>query len=1747
MSELRGFLKAARESIEKKDYKEALKQCRGALKIDKKNYNAWLMVGKSSFESFISGGGKEEKDEEKMSPLEQADTAYRKAIEIDEANPFAWKGLMEVHNRSGDHVRLEPALVRMIQLTPEVRKSMEYRTKLAETLKKLGRHAEAIQTWREIIEIIKVEEDIAITVESALVQIAKILEENEAEAVEKEVDKRHAKVIKANLKSSKNVGKTEVQLVAEEAATRKEIQDTIHDERLSNRELDEIYAELTTLTDASPSVWIYGDKYIARMIARRRLSNGSNELKKAITAKCQGLLKRQYNSPFLYETLLTIQQEDGEGEREEKKLYPKLLHISPTNTMAQLWLGMALSDIYFQKYGDTPIDNQVQTQSELLKFNLNEEARNMISKGLKSYPTIIDGWTELAKLQLVNSLFQAVMESVKKGNSFIEKATRDTGGASFHRCSTSLHLVLGHTYHKWKKYEDAIQTYKKILEHFDSKCVPALKGLSSVTYDLKDYSSSLQWVQQIHTISPEDTEAILQHGKVLFVTGEIERAVEQLKSVLEKTKGEKTRVVADAHYWLGRSYYSLGGEYVRDKNLCHKHLLLSAQLNPNFSGNFSYLGHFYRDGGDVDKAKRCYQKAFSLNPLDTEAGISLADLYIENKQTSLAVNLYRTITSKSARVKWAWLRLAIYQLTQAEHDDAVVSFQAALREDSQDAISWQGLAETYRRQGKVVAALKAFTRAVEINPSLDYSQYQVASLQKLLGQSHESLNQFKNALQVHPNYLPALKGLGEAHLNNAIEAIQKGLYKNDHQAQENLDEAVKTLEYAVKFRKDIACLWKLLADSYTCYHRVPIITDRYTLSTKDGKELSVGYKRDLLEKLKKGEKAYEEAYQLNPSIVSVLYDLSINLYFQCKNSDDVEEMKSGMKRSRETMHRAIQASPNEHTFWNALGVIEETPQLQQNAFIRSIQLETRNPMAWNNLGALYLQHGKLAEAYRAYESALSVSSIQPAAWMGQGITTEFVGSRDALKKSSKLLKQAIALGTSGLAHQVHVSLGTVSMAMNEYSSASTALNMYTIREPFDSQGHLMLSLSLEGQGLFHQAEEHMRIARQLVRSEPSEPSAEIEPPSGVTLVDFRQSVPKEMKERHVSVNMARIRSAMRAKREDNELEGYLDEMCERYPEEAQLGMYTALLHNERGAPAKAVQVLEKLNQSNGTSDEDKKQALICLAIVSHKDGKDDKAKNYIAQWELKVYSVKKYPQDERSQQTLIALALLIKEFKIARTYLDKMYKTDPRIEAIYLLDLRYYLLQGMVEEGKRVLSKVIHLYPSHPSLWNRLNRMILDYNLGSSLLFNVSRNLLTPLVQSHESSKKKKKEEMQRNIHRYGSLHYSALLSRHNPTVIQSNEVTEATLRFGKVCGSFSYSSIDALRNVSSSLHRALHIDPSSLRSWYLLCLVKYSIAILSQNDSTWNVFDSTTRLVLSQYDHRKGLSKEEELFLRISLSDVTLHRSVQSVRSIDESVSELDKIPSELTSQEAHNSLSHLLHRQRARLCMARASLQKDKEEINRDAEKAITSYKTSLRHDLNNELSWQELAAAYEFIGCNNSSEQVLNKACDYFEPLPEKMKSAFTTLVRLSHHYVKSRKWPQVSSTIDRALALFPQSPVALLIKGLSLLKGNDLHNAEQCLQDAIYSDLKLPLSNLLLSRVHTQMNEDALAADDLFYELDNNKSSDAVLYHLGLVLKKQGKEGEAKSYFQRAFHMNPLQGVYLSGLSQLNVQTGNKGKK
>lgn len=66
-----------------------------------------------------------------------------------------------------------------------------------------------------------------------------------------------------------------------------------------------------------------------------------------------------------------------------------------------------------------------------------------------------------------------------------------------------------------------------------------------------------------------------------------------------------------------------GKESKETREKAAEHFMISAKLNPQNGPTFRYLGHYYsRVSIDHQRALKCYQRAVTLNPDDSESGVS---------------------------------------------------------------------------------------------------------------------------------------------------------------------------------------------------------------------------------------------------------------------------------------------------------------------------------------------------------------------------------------------------------------------------------------------------------------------------------------------------------------------------------------------------------------------------------------------------------------------------------------------------------------------------------------------------------------------------------------------------------------------------------------------------------------------------------------------------------------------------------------------------------------------------------------------------------------------------------------------------------------------------------------------------------------------------------------------------------------------------------------------------------------------
>jgi tetratricopeptide (TPR) repeat protein len=90
----------------------------------------------------------------------------------------------------------------------------------------------------------------------------------------------------------------------------------------------------------------------------------------------------------------------------------------------------------------------------------------------------------------------------------------------------------------------------------------------------------------------------------------------------------------------------------------------AARLDTTLGEAFTYLGHYLREKGDHKRAQKCYEKAVSLDILDSDAGQHLSQYYYDSNDTSSAVNLLKSVTKANTKYAWAWKRLGFWNLVR---------------------------------------------------------------------------------------------------------------------------------------------------------------------------------------------------------------------------------------------------------------------------------------------------------------------------------------------------------------------------------------------------------------------------------------------------------------------------------------------------------------------------------------------------------------------------------------------------------------------------------------------------------------------------------------------------------------------------------------------------------------------------------------------------------------------------------------------------------------------------------------------------------------------------------------------------------------------------------------------------------------------------------------------------------------------------------------------------------------------------
>ena len=711
MSFIKNQLKVARSAINDKNYEYSAELCTQILENDPSNYNALVFLGLSLLE---------------LGEVEKSKLSYLKAIDISSDNLLAFNGLLKLYQQVNDVENQIKVLEQMGTIYGKSKDSGKYSENLDKLLQ-LSEHLEDKSTFKSFLRRylpFSQYHDLIINCPSELSVWLKL----------HEISKQDAEIWVKNQVQSR---KTRLG-----AGPLSQVQEKVEKEMIEMSDLGEIFTNLFKfeldfdskfrIVDSAVNFWWMKLKYgEEKHYCLKTLSE--------LIVKC-----RTEDIPCKAAWVLSFEFEDLQLESRSLNLIRNKQFLDEYNIFVE------------SAYSLTEVDVDLNSLQAEILVALEQAPKSILGNQVLVQSLLMqEDWTNAKKS------ICALLETV----------------STFER-ETSLHysMVLEDCHIKLAKCNlnsgdtiEALALYRTILQN-NPKQLEALKGMGFAYLDIKQFKDAIVCFQTITELHPNDSAARADLGWALFLDGQAKTAL----PLLEAAHFENETYLSN--YRMARLYWEMGDEYVLDKSYCHRHLVQSIKLNPHFSGSFTYLGHYYHfKENDDERASKCYSKAISINPTDSESIKMLIEIWLSSMRIGEAQKLLEEYSVNNPRSPYSWKQLGILSLHGGQYQTAINQLQSSLRIDAMDHVCWISLGEAYLNSGKYVASLKSLNRAMEINPKSTSALYLRGKVNQILARYDQGLADFLNVPKYRSNLIVNI-ALAELLLAYGIDLFGSGAF-----------------------------------------------------------------------------------------------------------------------------------------------------------------------------------------------------------------------------------------------------------------------------------------------------------------------------------------------------------------------------------------------------------------------------------------------------------------------------------------------------------------------------------------------------------------------------------------------------------------------------------------------------------------------------------------------------------------------------------------------------------------------------------------------------------------------------------------------------------------------------------------------------------------------------------------------------------------------------------------------------------
>ncbi|KAJ7502768.1 TPR-like protein [Mycena galericulata] len=1041
MSLVKAKLKAAREALGKKQYAVAKDAAEQALAFDPTNYNANVFVGLALLE---------------LGDFSESEQAYRRAIDASPEQPLAWQGILKFYERTeqwDQYVDTARHLLGLFAQLNDAPKCVETLDKLIECRRARGTRAQLVEALvlllpdspvYDVLSTVPVPDHTnpeapAYATQAAvhntlpvLEEIVRIVETSEDDTYTKEVAKRRTRLGAASPEQlRKEVG---VEIWGPSQLPK------LYDDILNHPNTSD---DLRRATDAK--LLRYKQRYLAALPP-------GVDAKLAVSREVDALVAGTITLgiPDELAWMLCLEGQDCiDMESYSLSLLRQFMDLFPSLPLP------SLLQAYFQ-YMDIPLVEADEDDDEPTAPAV-EPTGDPFDAMLDAYPATSDSIIAnqiLAAVYLHECDYQNSITVAENGLSLITRAEADRG-KSFPNTRLGFKVVLAtslvHLFPP-KHHARALSVIDEILSHAPNNTA-ALMGRAYILEHDRRWDDAAELFLRVSELLPGDMElgirAQEEQAWCQSQSGASAAAIKGLEAVLTVlTELEDADAECARCLWrIGKSYWELGDE-TRDE--AYRYFIMSLKKSPSYAPAFTSLGIYYSEfvtPRDPTRASKCFQKAFELDAREGDAARRLADGFAEEREWDLVeVVARRTIEGEGgldAGLKvdgavrrflptnaWAWKAVGVVELARANYLSAIQALQITLRAEPDDQVSWLRLGEAYNRAGRHAAAIKALARAQELDPEDWMCSFFLGDVQRQVGQFQDAVDAFQSILAHRPSEVGVLVSLGQTYLDLGRGELADGFAARAEQSFiTSVRIALRTMQESAGFR---SVSWKTAADAIfflSCRSTFidedgvrAVLTDVVSLlSQEPGGRLAGIVTTPLFneQSVLSGIKALEvstSAYDYRITLGSsegvargsAWYDLGMSL--QCLSTKQLpaEGRQQAETRAGECLAEAVREDPGNDIYWVALGDANflSRAKTAQHAYIKALEIDSKNALTWVNLGLLYLHEKDLELANQALFRAQTLDPECTTAWVGQALVATANGHDT---DSTTLIEHAVTL------------------------------------------------------------------------------------------------------------------------------------------------------------------------------------------------------------------------------------------------------------------------------------------------------------------------------------------------------------------------------------------------------------------------------------------------------------------------------------------------------------------------------------------------------------------------------------------------------------------------------------------------------------------------------------------------------------------------------------------------------------------